>query len=575
MKRTLILVVSIVAAVAAATAGYTDGYYNAMDGKKRESLKAAAKQCVKSHRTLVYTDLPVYWEFSDVYPQLVNGCKRWWEMYSNQEYLILKGQNARSSFSANKMQREHAIPKSWWKYNGDVEYTPAYSDMWNLYPSDGPANQAKLNYPLGMTRSANFDNGVTKVGPAQTGYGGGSGNVFEPADEYKGDFARAAFYMATVYDDLPWCVNYMYMADSPWPTLKDWAVSMLLQWARMDPVSQKEITRNDEVEKSQGNRNPFVDFPELAEYIWGTRTSETFLLSEQGGGNVTPPITGDPELTDPVNGVSLDFPQVVVGQSVNAPLHISGSNMTSPLSIRVVGTDKGMFVPEVTSIPAANINNDSGYLLNILYTPTTVGRHEARILLYDGGLPDGYNVAVNLIGEAYPVPTLSTITAIEPLDLTDTSYTAQWLPAPAAESVDYYILRRIKYTEEGAEAEVYTTDFPYYGITDRDPELTESYTVTSYRLGYESNPSNSIVIPAKDSGIAATVAAQPLTLGRVPGGFVLLIDGRHTGLRVFDMTGRTILFRETVEGGEEILLPAGIYLVKTDQSSSYKKIIID
>lgn len=79
-----------------ASAAYTDGYYDAMNGKKREALKKAAKECVQNHTKLVYTQLPNYWQYSDVYPDLVNGCKRWWDMYSDNVYLIRNGQAALS-----------------------------------------------------------------------------------------------------------------------------------------------------------------------------------------------------------------------------------------------------------------------------------------------------------------------------------------------------------------------------------------------------------------------------------------------------------------------------------------------
>lgn len=126
------------------------------------------KQCVQNHQTLVYSQLPGYWQYTDVYPELVDGCKRWWDMYSDELCLIRSGQNAFQSFSGYKMQREHSVPKSWWKLNGDVEYTPAYSDLWNLYPSNGAANQAKLNYSFGPCQTATFDNGVSKVGTPKT-----------------------------------------------------------------------------------------------------------------------------------------------------------------------------------------------------------------------------------------------------------------------------------------------------------------------------------------------------------------------------------------------------------------------
>ncbi len=552
-----------------ADAVYKQGYYDKMDGKKKEALKAAAKECVEWHTRLVYTDLPNYWQYSDVYPDLYDGCKRWWDMYSDNIYLIRPGQNARSSFSANKMQREHSVPKSWWKKNGDVEYTPAYSDMWNLFPSDGPANQAKLNYPLGLCKSTTFNNGVSKVGPAQTGYGGGSGNVFEPADEYKGDFARSFFYMAMVYDDLPWVVNYMYRQNS-WPTLQPWAYEMLLQWSRADKVSQKEIDRNDEVEKSQGNRNPFVDFPELAEYIWGTRTNEVFYIKDQGG-SVTPPITGDPVINRPVNGSALDLGEAAVGHTVVMPLEIDGANLTSSLTVRIQGADRGMFYIPTNSIPASDINSSEIYLLQVEYRPTAVGRHTATLRLYDGGLPLDQDVAVTLQGEAFPVPTLAAPVATPASNVADDSYQANWEESP--DVVDYYVVTRVRYTEDGPQASTLTSDFNYVLVEDRDPEVAESYTVQSSRLGILSEPSNSIQVGA-GSNVVGIEADQPLTLGSVPGGFMIMLDTRHTGLKVYDVSGRVIIEKETVEGGETFLLPMGVYVIATDQCLRPQKIAV-
>ena len=177
MRKLLTAYIFAIPAIAA-YADYSPGYYDRMEGKSKADLKSAAKACVSSHSVLVYFDLPNYWQYSDVYPELVDGQKRWWEMYSDEIYLIGPRQSAKGSFSANRMQREHSIPKSWWKSGGSVEYTPAYSDLWNLYPSDASANMAKSNYPLGIVAKATFDNGVSKVGVPASGTGGGSGDVF-------------------------------------------------------------------------------------------------------------------------------------------------------------------------------------------------------------------------------------------------------------------------------------------------------------------------------------------------------------------------------------------------------------
>ncbi len=548
------------------------GYYDKLDGKKREALKAAAKQAVTAHQTLNYSDLPVYWESSDVYPDLVANdrgdmCKRWWDMYSAEIYLIWPGQAAKTSFSANAMQREHAVPKSWWKKDGSVEYTPAYSDMWNLYPSDGPANQRKSNYPFGTVRTATFDNGVTKVGSVVTGQGGGSGTAFEPADEYKGDFARACFYMATVYDELPWVVTYMFKQEA-WPTLQPWAVEMLLQWARTDKVSQKEIMRNDAVQKCQGNRNPFIDFPELAEFIWGTRQDETFSLDGQGG--TTPPITGDPEVTAPLNGETLDFGEGAVGMAYNRGLVIAGSNLTSALSVLLSGADRGMFSISETSIPASSINANGSHILQVAYTPTATGTHTASLLLYDGGLPGGKSIRVTLKGEGLPKPQLTALTALEPTDVTETSYTANWTEAP--EVVDYYVVNRVRYSDAGDELEVYESPVSHITFTDRVPGTMESYTVCSSRLGVLSPVSNAIMVAG--SGIDPIQVSTPFRVGVTEGGFTAILEGEHTNLRVYGVSGALVLHEAVVRGGDTFLLPPGIYIITTDQGTRPVKLIV-
>lgn len=555
MRRLNTVILMMLAMATSAMAGYREGYYNRMDGKQREALKAAAKACVSNHTQLEYYSLPNYWQYSDVYPELVDGCKRWWDMYSDAVYLIQPRQSGTQSFSANRMQREHSVPKSWWKYQGSVEYTPAYSDMWNLYPSDGAANQAKQNYPFGETRTTIYDNGVTKVGAPKAGFGGGSSLVFEPDDRYKGDFARAIFYMATVYDDLHWVYDYMFVSNS-YPTLVPWAVNMLLQWSRQDPVDQKEIDRNDYVEQYQGNRNPFVDFPELAEYIWGLRTTETFIIADQENTGQTPPITGDPEITAPVNGEALDFGQIAVGHATARALQITGHNMTSPLSLRVSGTDKAYFIPEVTSLPAATMNSNGGYLLNITYLPQATGSHEAKITLYDGGI-DG-SIAVTLKGESLDVPQLTVLHALEPTDVTESGYTAQWETAQGI--ADYYTVTRVRYVDGNQESDSYETGETSYRFTDRQPGVAESYSVTYSRLGMESPASNSIYVAA--SGVNDLREESPYRVYGVEGGFVVSrADGEGGTLRVYDLGGMTVMEENEVEDGSFHPLEAGVYVV--------------
>lgn len=537
-------------------------YYTALDGKKKEALKTAAHEVIRPHTVVTYNSLfPTQFPKTDVYPELYNGQKRWWEMYSDNVYYVSRGWSG--------MNREHSFPKSWW--GGDNN--EAYTDLFHLYPSESDANMAKSNYPLGEVEDATFDNGVTRVGYAVSGQGGGAGKVFEPADEYKGDFARTYFYVVTAYQDFTW--KYTYMAQQgDYPTLKPWAIELLLDWHRRDPVSQKEIDRNEAVYKIQGNRNPFIDFAELAEYIWGSRTSETFYIADQGGA-ITPPITGDPELVSPAENSSLDFGQVAIGSTQTIELLVKGVNFSSALSIRVTGTDRAMFTLEGVKdnqIPASKVNSDEGYRLAIRYAPTMLGKHVAAITLYDGGFAAGKTFNVALSAEALEVPQMLPVVATAATDVTDSSYVANWI-APE-QTIDYYIVHRTRYLPSG---EVVTSEIiaeeSYLLIEDRAADVSESYEVQSVRLGYKSELSNTIQV-AKTSSVAALDGSYGLRAISVDGGVVVRCDDEVDSLTVYDISGVMIKQISGVASSMMIDLPSGVYFIVSPHSLRPVKVIV-
>ena len=537
-------------------------YYTALDGKKKEALKTAAHEVIRPHTVVTYNSLfPTQFPKTDVYPELYNGQKRWWEMYSDNVYYVSRGWSG--------MNREHSFPKSWW--GGDNN--EAYTDLFHLYPSESDANMAKSNYPLGEVEDATFDNGVTRVGYAVSGQGGGAGKVFEPADEYKGDFARTYFYVVTAYQDFTW--KYTYMAQQgDYPTLKPWAVDLLLDWHRRDPVSQKEIDRNEAVYKIQGNRNPFIDFAELAEYIWGSRTSETFYIADQGGA-ITPPITGDPELVSPAENSSLDFGQVAIGSTQTIELLVKGVNLSSALSIRVTGTDRAMFTLEGVKdnqIPASKVNSDEGYRLAIRYAPTMLGKHVAAITLYDGGFTAGKTFNVALSAEALEVPQMLPVVATAATDVTDSSYVANWI-APE-QTIDYYIVHRTRYLPSG---EVVTSEIvaeeSYLLIEDRAADVSESYEVQSVRLGYKSELSNTIQV-AKTSSVAALDGSYGLRAISVDGGVVVRCDDEVDSLTIYDISGVMIKQISGVASSMMIDLPSGVYFIVAPHLLRPVKVIV-
>ncbi len=172
--------------------------------------------------------------------------------------------------------KEHVIPQS--VFN---EQTPMRSDAHELLPTDGRVNGFRGSFPFGRVDDTNLtnqngisnptQNGSKLGGNLNSGYSAGySGTVFEPIDEFKGDIARIHFYFATRYEDqvAGWGSYPMFNGTSD-VVFDETFLSILLQWHAMDPVSQKEIDRNDNIfYNHQSNRNPFIDHPEYVNLIW-------------------------------------------------------------------------------------------------------------------------------------------------------------------------------------------------------------------------------------------------------------------------------------------------------------------
>lgn len=529
------------------TAAIPSGYYSATDGKTTSTLKTALYNIISPHTQLTYNSLWNYFKQTDVHPY--PNQDKWWDMYSDVVSYVRNGSSG--------LNREHSFPKSWW---GGTEIPP-YTDINHLFPSENDANLAKSNYPLGEVASTTFDNGVTKVGYAESGQGGGATRVFEPADEYKGDFARTYFYMVTCYQTLTW--KYLYMLQqNAYPTLKPWAIDLLLKWSREDPVSQKELDRNEAVYTIQNNRNPFIDYPQLAEYIWGNKMGEAFHPSGD-----TP--TGDPVLIAPTSSTTLDFSEVAIGSSQKLGLLVKGENLTGYVSVDVYSGDSQYFTTTVSSIQATKINNADGYLLQLEYKPTVLGKHSSKVVLSEGGIP-GTGVGVVLTGECLPVPTLSQLTANPAENIVDNTYRASW--NAASENIDYYVVTRSIYNNGNVSTNEYTADENFYDFDDLQSGTTQTYYVQSSRLGYRSVPSNTITVSSgsvtgvtEDAGIAAI---------NIDGGVRFVCSEAHTNGQVFNALGQLVKIIPTINNGDILEMPYGAYFVVTTESKKPIKILI-
>ena len=529
------------------------GYYSSLNGKSEATLKTAIHELLYNHTQVSsYSDLPKYFQRTDVHKDILqNGHPMWWDMYAEIPLYT-------PSFSG--LNREHSFPKSWWGGGTD---TPAYTDLNHLYPSEMKANTAKSNYPLGVCSSTSFNNGISKVGPPVTGQGGGAAKVFEPDNEYKGDLARAYFYMVCCYQNLTWKYTYM-VQQNLYPTLNSWAVNLLLQWHRQDPPSQKEYDRNEEVYKIQNNRNPFIDYPDLAEYLWGNKKGQIFY--EKNAGN---PSAGTPNLITPVQDMALDFGEVALGKSATANLLFRGENLTRSLTVTLYKDDKAMFSLPTSSISTSLVNTSSGYNLQITYTPTALGEHTTNILIYDGGLTGSRTVSLH--GECLPMPVLHTLTALPASQITDTGYTANW-EIPEEDVVDYYVVTRTRYNNGNSSTEELVAQDNWLEIDDFNESTSESYTVQSVRLGERSEPSN--VIFVEHSGVTGIEVDMTLGTANIPGGIRFVCVETHYNVSIFDTAGRLVMTLPEVTPDMELMLPYGAYIITVDSQRQPLRVLV-
>lgn len=264
--------VSLFANVVEGVAAIPDGYYDDVDGKATPaSILTALQTCIsRNYNEISYKGLEPHYLNTDFYADTL------WDVYSTCHFTYEMA-NIPQSYVCDGWNKEHVCCQSW------LGGGPMVSDMFNVYPTDARINNLRSNYPYGVVSSfSGFSkdpdhHGLGKLGSSVTS---GVGTVYEPDDRYKGDLARTFFYMVARYRNYVLnSGNGSKMFTSNPTDLTAYSLNFLLEWHRNDPVSQKEIDRNQGVYGEQNNRNPFIDYPDLVEYIWGNKIGQTVDLS--------------------------------------------------------------------------------------------------------------------------------------------------------------------------------------------------------------------------------------------------------------------------------------------------------
>lgn len=390
ITRYLLLLAALTVTLQPALADVPVNYYNSAYSKSDEQLMTALRNIINSHKQLSYNALWDAFKTTDTDAQgyII-------DMYSNCRYKPTEHGGSASNVGEG-FNREHSFPKSWFD-----DGTPMYTDLFHLYPTDIRVNNQRSNYPFGvcgddgnrLTYKEWYGKG--RLGPSI--YPGYSGTVFEPDDEYKGDFARTYFYMVTCYkNELPnWSgsaqLNY---SANKYKAFSTWSINMLMEWTRLDPVSEKETKRNEAVYGIQGNRNPFIDHPELAEYIWGDKQGEAW----NGGADPVPAITA------PQSGLTFNMGSVTVGNSLDYKVYIKGEALTQDVNLEM--TDNENFAVDAQSFTAAAVNG--GLMLTVTFSPSVAGEFNNKITLSSSEATTWFTVIATAKdgGEPGPDPVL-------------------------------------------------------------------------------------------------------------------------------------------------------------------------
>ena len=378
----------------------TPGFYNSANGLKDGALKDALKSLIRDHTAIPYGSgasstwgVFFYSDRNDEGYMMDMYCDEW--SYVSNPGDVASGCNI-----------EHSFAKSWWGGSKN----DAYKDCYHLNPSNSTANSARSNYPLGVPETDIKTSGSLKVGKIHHPTLNVDFSVFEPKDEYKGDFARAYFYMATCYghwsngdiDEVlsqynGWRVDNAQvgskyaMQNDNYLEFQPWEQEILIQWHRQDPVSEKEIKRMDAVSNFQHNRNPFIDYPYLAEFIWGEKAGEaldmsklvassdaTFVPGVSNGWNGEGGSTVDPE--DPPTDDPTDDPQdgtITVAQAMEIGAALAKGATTTEEYV-IVG-----YVSNINTFYNPDYGNETLWITDNPYS-TAASKNEGAFEIYRG-----------------------------------------------------------------------------------------------------------------------------------------------------------------------------------------------
>lgn len=267
--------------------------------------------------------------------------------------------------------REHMMPQSTFYSN-----YPMYSDMFYVVPTDARINQLRSNYPYGIVGSTiyyTFTN-TSRIGNCAIPGVTYTGRVYEPINEFKGDVARSLLYFAVRYEGKLGTFNFNNNANpasdtNPLDGTEERSydpayIAMLLQWHNQDPVSQREIDRNNAVYTLQKNRNPFIDNPAWVNTIWGQtpdaaapETPTNLAVTQNSAYFAT--LSWAPSSSTDVIGYKIYQNGTLVGATKNTTFSIDHLTPSTTYNFTVKAYDNGYLLsPDSNTVSTTTMTSD-------------------------------------------------------------------------------------------------------------------------------------------------------------------------------------------------------------------------
>ena len=491
MKRLIFLLILHSSLLSLHFATAQEQYYRKAEGLRGTELKEALHNLIQPAFVLDYgggvgKTWSGFWQTDQMEDMQVR------DRYSNTVRYFNPDMSAVSN-----MNIEHIWANSWW---GHVKNN-AYQDLFNLYPADATANGRKSNNPIGIVDGTiAYSNGVTKVGKSTSYRADSLITVWEPADQWKGDFARTYFYMATCYSHMTslWTTTEGLLTVDPNSPLlmRPWVYNLMLEWAEADPLDEIEQERCDAICEIQGNRNPFVDYPELCYYIWGDKADEQFYCTEEHGAEIFVPAASE----------EIDFGLHPLSRPFSAKVQVRGRGLNEGALLAV---DDEHFALSQFVLSSDEINQ--GTDVSISVTPSEEGTYTTLLLLEGSGYVQQSPLTVSFVDGIPAYPATDIVCAVS-----SRRFNANWMNY---EPDATYTLNVYTKDANGQPQPfgTYTTTDTTYQVRNVQPNMTYYYKVSIIEDGEELVGSNEVTVEMPEVAPVFSVSLDNIAFTATPG----------------------------------------------------------